>query len=102
MAVLPQFVLFEMAHVLRNLYALPPNTAAALLGDIMELPGVRIITAYPWKQIFEYWSDALPSIADAAIVAIALSNGYDAVATFDHKLSIHMKSRGVAAYWAGS
>lgn len=98
-AVLPQFVVFEIAHVLRNLYAVPPLTAASLIGDVMALPGVLLITEYPWKQILEQWSDPLPSIADAAIVAIALANDHDAVATFDRKLIHRMKTLGVTAYW---
>jgi len=78
---------FEIAHVLPNLYAVPPHTAASPIGDAMALPGVVVITAYPWKQILDRWSDLLPSIADAAIIAIALANRYDAVATFDQKLT---------------
>jgi predicted nucleic acid-binding protein len=98
-AVLPQFVIFEIAHVLRNLYAVPPHIAASLIGDTMALSGVVVITEYPWEQILLSWSDRLPSIADAAIVAIALVNHHDAVATFDQKLTRHMKNVGVAAYW---
>jgi predicted nucleic acid-binding protein len=101
-AVLPQFVLFEIAHVLRNVYAVPPHTAASLIGDTLALPGVMIITEYPWRQILPLWSDALPSIADAAIVAIALANRYDAVATFDQKLIRQMTNVGVAPYWRSS
>jgi predicted nucleic acid-binding protein len=97
--VLPQFVVFEIAHVLRNLYAVPPNTAASLIGDAMGLPGVVLITEYPWEQILDLWSDRIPSIADAGIVAIALANHYDAVATFDQKLIRQMTNLGVASYW---
>jgi predicted nucleic acid-binding protein len=100
-AVLPQFVLFEIAHVLRNLYAIRIQTAASLLGDALALPGVVLITGYPWKQILDHWSERLPSIADAGIVAIALANRYDAVATFDQKLVRQMANLGVASYWPG-
>src|SRR5207237_321436 len=98
-AALPQFVVFEIAHVLRNVYGVAPQTAASLIGDAIALPGVIMITSYPWKQILDHWSDSLPSIADAAIVAIALANDYEAVATFDQKLTRQMKSLGVASYW---
>lgn len=101
-AVLPQFVVFEIAHVLRNLYAVPPRTAASLIGDAMTLPGVIVISDYPWKQILDHWSDALPSVADAAIIAIALSNRYDAVATFDQKLIRQAANLGIRAYWGSS
>ncbi|HVE72494.1 MAG TPA: PIN domain-containing protein [Thermoanaerobaculia bacterium] len=98
-AVLPQFVLFEIAHVLRNLYAIPPNTAASLIGDAMALPGIVLLTEYPWEQILGLWSARISSIADAGIVAIALTNRYDAVATFDQKLIRQMTNLGVASYW---
>jgi predicted nucleic acid-binding protein len=98
-AVLPQFVIFEMAHVLRNLYGVPPETAALLIQDLMALPGVIIINEYPWRHVLEHWSDSLPSIADAAIVAIALVDRYEAVATFDQKLVRHMKTVGLTSYW---
>jgi len=97
--VLPQFIVFEIAHVLRNLYAVPANTAASLIDDAMGLPGVVLITEYPWEQILDLWSARIPSIADAGIVAIALANRYDAVATFDQKLIRQMMNLGVASYW---
>lgn len=65
----------------------------------MGLPGVALITEYPWKQIFDLWSDRIPSIADAGIVAIARANRYDAVATFDQKLIRQMTNLDVASYW---
>ena len=98
-AVLPQFVVFEIAHVLRNLYGVAAPTAASLIGDTMALPGLVLITEYPWEQILDQWSDRFPSIADAGIVAITLANRYDAVATFDQKLIRQMTQLGVASYW---
>lgn len=101
-AVLPQFVVFEIAHVLRNLYGVAPRTAASLIADAMALPGVLLVSEYPWIQILEHWSDVLPSIADAAIIAMTAANRYDAVATFDEKLCRRMRNLGVAEYWPAS
>jgi len=101
-AVLPQFVIFEIAHVLRNLYAVLPSTAASLIGDTMALPGIVLIREYPWEQLLDQWSDRFPSIADAGIVAIALANRYEAVATFDQKLIRQMATLGLGSYWPGS
>lgn len=97
--VLPQFVLFEIAHVLRNLYRIPPETAASLIRDTMALPGVIIVADYPWQQLLDHWSDRIPSIADAGIVALAIARHYDAIATFDQKLTKRAKDLGVASYW---
>ena len=100
--VLPQFILFEIAHVLRNLYGVEPATAASLIRDTIALPGVIIVTEYPWQEILDHWSDRLPSITDAGIVALGIARHYDAVATFDRKLMRQMTSAGVPAYWPDS
>ena len=100
--VLPQFILFEIAHVLRNLYGVAPATAALLIRDTIALPGVILVTEYPWQEILDQWSDRLPSIADAGIVALGIAHRYDAVATFDKKLTREMTSHDVPAYWPGS
>jgi rRNA-processing protein FCF1 len=50
-------------------------------------------------MVMEVWPNPLPSIADAALTAIALTNRYDAVATLDRKLAKRMQDFGVAAYW---
>jgi predicted nucleic acid-binding protein len=84
--VLPQFILFEIAHVLRNLYGVAPATAASLIRDTIALPVVTLVTD-PWQEILDQWSDRLPSIADAGIVSLGITHRYDAVATFDKKLT---------------
>ncbi len=94
-AVLPLFIVFEIAHVLRNLYGVPAQTAASMLRDAVALPGVVVVDACPLNEVFEHWSDLLPSIADAGIIAMAVVNHYDAVATFDQKLIRQMQRVGV-------
>jgi predicted nucleic acid-binding protein len=98
-AVLPQFVIFEIAHVLRNLYKVPPEELASLIRDTIELPGVIVIDHCPWSLVLERWPEPFSSVADASIVAVAMANRFDAVATFDQKLITRMKSLGVASYW---
>ena len=46
-----------------------------------------------------FWPDPLAGLADASIVAVATTNRYDAVATFDRKLLNRLESFGLAAYW---
>jgi rRNA-processing protein FCF1 len=60
---------------------------------------MQIVDDCPWKRVLEIWSDALAGLTDAAIVAVATTNRYDAVATFDRKLSNRLESFGLAAYW---
>ena len=62
-------------------------------------PGVQTIDDCPWRRIFEIWPDPLPALADASIVAVATTNRYEAVATFDRKLANRLESFGLAAYF---
>jgi rRNA-processing protein FCF1 len=60
---------------------------------------VLFIDECPWKHVMNLWPSPFPSIADAAIVAIAANNRYDAVATVDQKLANRLKDFSVGAYW---
>jgi hypothetical protein len=59
---------------------------------------VQVIDGCPSKSAMEVWPDLLPSPADAAIVAVALTKRYDAVATFDQKLTKRLKT-SASPYW---
>lgn len=98
-AVVPQFVVFELTYVLQGLYAITGERLTAMIRDVVSFPGVRVIDDCPWKRVLEVWPDPLPSLADAAIAAVAVANRYDAVATFDRKLAKRVQSLGVSAYW---
>jgi predicted nucleic acid-binding protein len=97
--VLPQFVVFEIVYVLQSTYRIPATELAPMLRDLIALPGVLVIDECPWKRVLEYWPAPLPSLADAAIVAVAENKRYDAIATFDQKLGKRAKDLGVATYW---
>jgi predicted nucleic acid-binding protein len=98
-AIVTQFVIFEITYVLQNSYGIAIGQVATLVREMMALPGVVVTDDCPWKKIFEYWPDRLPSMADAAVVAVAVTNRYDAVATFDQKIVKGMKGMGVESYW---
>lgn len=98
-AIVPQFVVFEVTYVLQSLYATTGARLTAMIGDIVRFPGVRLIDDCPWKRVLEVWPDPLPSLADAAIAAVAAANRYDAVATFDRKLAKRVQDLGVSSYW---
>jgi predicted nucleic acid-binding protein len=98
-AIVPQFVVFEMTYVLLSQYGVTGDRLAAVIRDLIAFPGVQIIDDCPWKRVIEVWPNALPALADAAIVALATTNRYDAVATFDQKLAKRLKDFGIAAYW---
>jgi predicted nucleic acid-binding protein len=98
-AVVPQFVVFETVYVLQSTYRIAGQELAPIIRDLIALPGVLFIDDCPWKRVLDLWPSPLPSIADAAIVAIAANNRYDAVATFDQKLAKRLNDFKVAAYW---
>jgi predicted nucleic acid-binding protein len=98
-AVVTQFAVFEVAYVLVSSYAIPAGEVATLVRDLVGLPGLIVTDDCPWKKVFEFWPERLPGLADAAIVALAIANRYDAVATFDQKMVKKMKVLGVESYW---
>lgn len=89
-AIVPQFVVFEVTYVLQGLYAITGERLTAMIRDVVSFPGVRVIDDCPWKRVLEVWPDPLPSLADAAI---------DAVATFDRKLAKRVQDLGASSYW---
>ena len=98
-AIVPQFVVFETTYVLQSQYSITGERLASLIRDLVTFPGVQIVDDCPWKRVLEVWPDPLPSLADAAIVAVATTNRYDAVATFDRKLANRLETFGLSAYW---
>jgi predicted nucleic acid-binding protein len=98
-AIVPQFVVFEVTYVLQSQYGFTGERLATMIRDIITFPGVQMIDDCPWRRVMEVWPDPITSLADAAIAAVALTNRYDAVATFDQKLAKRLKDFGVAAYW---
>ena len=97
--ILPQFVVFEIVYVLQSTYRIPSSELAPMLRDLIALPGVLVIDECPWKRVMDYWPAPLPSLADSAIVAVATTNRYHAIATFDRKLAKRARDLGVASYW---
>ena len=97
--VIPQSVIFEIVYVLQSQYGLTPRQAATVVDAVTKFPGMQIVDGCPWKRVLELWPDPLSGLTDAATVALATTNRYDAVATFDRKLSNRLESFGLAAYW---
>ena len=98
-AFVTQFAIFEVTYVLQSYYGMPTPRVAALIRDLIALPGVTAIDDCPWKKVFESWPEPLAGLADATSVAVTIANHYDAIATFDRKMTKRMKALGVASYW---
>ena len=95
--IIPQSVVFEIVYVLQSQYGLTGQRLANTVRAVVTFPGMRIVDDCSWKRVLEIWPDPVPGLADAAIVAVA--NRYEAVATFDRKLSNRLEAFGLAAYW---
>jgi predicted nucleic acid-binding protein len=98
-AILPQFVVFEVTYVLQSLYGVSGDRLAATVRAVVSFPGVQIVDDCPWNRVLDVWPDPFPGLADSAIVAVATANRYDAVATFDRKLANKLEAFGLAAYF---
>jgi len=97
-AVLPQFVVFEVMYVLQTIYAVTGDRLASLLRDLLSFPGIKVVDDCPWMRVLEIWPDPIRGLAEASIVAVATTNRYDAVATFDGKLAKRLESFGLTRY----
>jgi predicted nucleic acid-binding protein len=98
-AIVPQFVVFETTYVLQSQYAITGSPLASVIRDIVTFPGVQTVDDCPWKRVLDLWPNPFSSLADAAIVAVAMTNRYEAVATFDRKLANRLESFGLTRYW---
>jgi predicted nucleic acid-binding protein len=98
-AFVTQFAVFEVTYVLQSYYGMPTPRVAALIRDLVALPGVTAVDDCPWKKIFDLWPEQFGGLADASSVAVAIANHYDAIATFDQKMRKRMQSIGVESYW---
>ena len=98
-AIVPQFVVFEMTYVLQSQYGVTSERIASMIRDVVAFPGAQIVDDCPWKRVLDVWPSPLGDLADAAIVAVATTNQYDAVATFDRKFAKRLEDYGLAAYF---
>jgi predicted nucleic acid-binding protein len=97
--VIPQSGVFEIVYVLQSQYGLTARQASTVVDAVTKFPGMQIVDDCAWKRVLELWPDPLSGLTDAAIVALATTNRYDAVATFDRKLSNKLEAFGLEPYW---
>jgi predicted nucleic acid-binding protein len=52
-AIVPQFVVFEVTYVMQSPYAVTDGRLSAMIRDVVSFPGVRTIDDCPWKRVME-------------------------------------------------
>ncbi|HVT57017.1 MAG TPA: type II toxin-antitoxin system VapC family toxin [Thermoanaerobaculia bacterium] len=97
--ILHQAVITEFVFVLSNLYGIEIREVAAVLGELLDLPGTSAVYEISWPLVLDLWPGEIPGFADAILATVALQGRYDAVATFDSKLARALRRRGVASDW---
>lgn len=97
--ILHQTVITEFVFVLSNLYGVKAAEVAAMLAELLALPGTVAAYETSWPLVLDLWPGEIPGFADAIMTSVALQGHYDAVATFDLKLAHALKSRGLKSAW---
>ena len=97
--VIPQSVIFEIVYVLQSQYGLTSRQAATVVDAVTTFPGMQIVDDCPWRRVLELWPDPFSGLTDAAIVALATTSRYDAVATFDRKVVNKLGNFGLEPYF---
>lgn len=86
-AVVPQAVVFEVAYVVQSQYAVTGHRLATVIKGLTSFPGTQTVDECQWKSVLEIWPDPLSGLGDSVIVAVAMKEHCDAVATFDRRFA---------------
>jgi predicted nucleic acid-binding protein len=96
---LHQIVAAELVYVLQNVYRRPATEVAALLADLLGMPGLTPIDTIPWSSVLVLWPRILPDFSDAALAAVAREGRFNAVATFDRTFARRLGRLDTSEYW---
>jgi predicted nucleic acid-binding protein len=97
--VLHQIVLVELVDVLTNSYGVAAVEAAAMVHELLGLPGVTTLDALSWPRVMALWPRRFPALADAALATVARAEKIDAVATFDSDFRKRLRREEIACHW---
>ncbi len=96
-----QAVVIEMVYVLGKLYGMDRHEIAGTVADLLAAAGVTATNDVAWPRVLDLWPNSVVDFADAILVVATMVNRYDAVATFDQRLSRQLERQGLAPYWPG-
>lgn len=98
--VLHQVAISEMVYVLHSFYRVEKSTIAALLREVLALPGIIAVNEIVWSRLLDLWPDRFSDFGDAALAALTIEGRHDAVATFDHPFARQLERQGLARIFA--
>lgn len=96
---LHQTVITEMVYVLSNLYEVELTDVAALMQDMLAMPGLLPIHGLAWSAVLDRWPDPYPDLADACLATVASQNPTMSIATFDRTLGKRLRGEGLSTVW---
>ena len=97
---LPQVVATEMVYVLTNLYKLDASSVAAILADLLALPGILPLDSVDWPAVLDLWPKRYADFTDACLAAVAQQGRFDAVATFDRPFARQLARESLTTVWS--
>jgi len=96
---LHQQVLAELVYVLVNLYRRSREEIAAILRELLALPGALPVDELPWSLVLDLWPKQIPDFADAVLAATCKAGRHDSIATFDADFQRRLPGLGLEPYW---
>lgn len=97
--VLHQVAITEMVYVLRNVYRVEKIEIAAMIREVLALPGIIAMDEIVWSLLLDLWPGKFHDFGDAALAAVAIDGRYDAVATFDSPFARQLERQGLAPHF---
>lgn len=97
--ILHQVVLTELVYVLSNVYDQEAADVAAILSDLIDLPGVLLWNEISWPAVLALWPQRISDFGDACLAAIAKRSPVDCIATFDRTFAKRLQREGLRSHW---
>lgn len=86
-----QHVLTEFIFVMDKVYAIPKKEIAQMVSDLIEMPGVEVISDIDFRTVLSWWPQSVPDFGDAVIASACKAVKGSMIVTFDRKFLENLK-----------
>lgn len=90
-----QHVVTEFVYVMERIYRIPAVEIAAMVADLIAMPGIEIIQEIDFAVLLSLWPDPIPEFGDAVVASAGKTARGATVVTFDRKLIGRLKLLGI-------